>query len=189
MIKPAEWDSTEAFTGDFKSITPGGYICRIKQARVEPSTSGRQMLVVQFDIAEGEFANYYTDQFKKKFVTNPDTKYQGIYRQLTEGSSLTYFKGMIAAIESSNPNYKWNWDESTLKGKLFGGVFGQEEYLNGNNDVKLATKCMYIRSVEQIKAGVKIPEIKRLKLENDFNSFGASFGNEVFPEEEIPFRR
>lgn len=185
MIKPAEWDSTEAFTGDFKTITPGGYICKIIQAKVETTQTGKEMLSIMFDIAEGEFKGFYTEQFKKKHATNPDAKWQGSYRQLTQGKSLSFFKGMIYAIEKSNPGYKWDFDETSLKGKSFGGVFGQEEYLNNNGETKLATKCMYIRSVDQVRAGVETPKIKRLS--NDLNSNFSSFGSEVFPEEVIPF--
>lgn len=36
-------------------------------------------------------------------------------------------------IESSNQGYKWDWNESSLRGKLFGGVFGEKEYeIDGN---------------------------------------------------------
>ncbi len=183
MNKPAEWDNTEAFTGDFKSIAPGGYVCKIKQATVTESHSGKEMLIVLFDIAEGEFANYYGEQYVKKTESNPDAKWPGVYRQLTEGNSLKFFKGMIAAIENSNSGYKWNWDEKTLKGKLFGGIFGQEEYINNNSELKLATKLMYIRSVEQIKKGVDIPPVKKLNGGNG----QSQYSSDVFPDDDIPF--
>ncbi len=186
MNKPANWDEIEAFTGDFKNITPGGHICSIVQAQPVLSRSGKEMLVLLFDIAEGEFKDFYMQQHMKNIETNPDAKWQGIYRQLTEGNGEKFFKGLITAIENSNNGYKWNWDEKTLKGKLFGGVFGQEEYLNNNNEVKLSTKCVFIRSIEQIRKGVKVPEIKKLKADEGGTDYG-SFGSQVFPDIEIPF--
>jgi hypothetical protein len=183
MKKPQNWDTTEAFTGEFKSITPGGHVCRIRQAASNTTPTGKEVLIIAFDIAEGEFKGFYAEQFTKRKTSNPDAKWQGIYRQFTEGNSTPFFKGIITAIENSNPGYTWNWDEKTLKDKLFGGVFGQEEYLNDKGERKLSTKCMQIRSVVQIKKGVKAPEIKRLK--ND-----ASQGlpaADVFPEENMPF--
>jgi hypothetical protein len=184
MQKPAEWDNTEAFTGDFKNLPPGGYICRIKNAKVDTTQSGKEVLVIAFDIAEGEFANYYGEQYVKKTENNPDAKWQGIYRQLTEGNSLKFFKGLIHAIENSNNGYKWNWAEKTLKDKLFGGVFGQEEYINNNGELKLSTKCRFIRSIEQIRKGVDAPEIKKLSGTNGGSSSNI---NDVFPDDDIPW--
>lgn len=183
MNKPAEWDNTEAFTGEFKILPPGGHICKIKQATIDTTQTGKEVLIILFDIAEGEFANYYGEQFTKKTENNPDAKWQGVYRQLTEGNSLKFFKGMIQAIENSNNGYKWNWDEKTLKGKLFGGVFGQEEYINNNNELKLSTKCRFIRSVEQIRKGVDAPEVKKL----NGTSSNSQYSSDVFPDEDIPF--
>jgi hypothetical protein len=185
MQKPENWDEVEAFTGEFKNITPGGHVCRIIQAKVEKSNSGNEMLTILFDIAEGDCAGYYTEQFERKLNANPDAKWQGTYRQLTQGNSEKFFKGLLMAIEKSNDGYTWNWDEKTLKGKLFGGVFGQEEYVNTKGEVKLSTKCRFIRSVEQVRKGVEVPEIKR--LEHSEPSGAESFGHEVFPEESIPF--
>lgn len=184
MQRPSNWEQVEAITGDFKSITPGGHVCRITQAKEEMSRSGKNMLVIDFDIAEGEFEGYYTKQFERKFSNNPDAKWQGVYRQLTEGNSEKFFKGLLTVIENSNPGYTWNWDERTLKGKLFGGVFGQEEYVANDGSIKLSTKIQFVRSVDKIREGIEPPEIKRL---NKNTSVGAEqFGHEV-DDEPIPF--
>lgn len=184
MIKPHEWDTTEAFTGDFKTVTPGGHICKIMNAKEDVTSTGKQVLVIMYDIVEGDCKGYYADDFKRKYESNPEAKWQGTYRQLTDGNSLKFFKGMITAIENSNPGYKFNFDESTLKGKLFGGVFGQEEYINQNQEVKLSTKLRFIRSVEQVRKGVEVPDIKRLKGTGS-NSPADSMGSS-FPEDELP---
>ena len=181
MNKPQEWDNTTAFTGDFKTVTPGGHICKIVQANASTTTTGKETLIILFDIVEGDCKDFYQEQFAKKYATNPEAKWQGVYRQLTDGTSVKFFKGMMTAIENSNPGYKWNWDEKTLKGKLFGGVFGQEEYQGQDGSIKLSTKCRFIRSVEQVKKGVEVPEIKRLQLN------AGSFGQDVGYEEKIPF--
>lgn len=191
MNKPQEWDTTEAFTGDFRTIQAGGHICKILAARTELTRSGKECLVVMFDIAEGESKDFYSEQHSKKAETNPDAKWQGVYRQSTEGNSLKFFKGMITAIENSNSGYKFDWNEDTLRGKLFGGVFGEEEYQAQDGSIKKSTKCRFIRSVDQIRAGVEVPEIKRLK-QTDMSGLGHdvggnSFGADRFPDEEIPF--
>jgi hypothetical protein len=183
MQKPQGYDETEVFT-EYKTIPPGGYICRINGAKIEKTQqSQKEVLILAFDIAEGEYKDYYSEQFIRKSANaTSEVKWPGTYRQLTEGKSLPFFKGLITAIENSNPGYTWNWDEKTLKGKLFGGVFGQEEYQKQNNGgIGISTKCQQIRSVEQIRKGVEIPQIKRLKQGNN------PFGGTVMPEEQIPF--
>lgn len=191
MIKPTDWDTTEAFTGEFKTLKPGGYICKILGAKTETTRTGKEQLILMFDIAEGEFKGFYKEQHEKKFATNPNAQWLGVYRQLTGGESEKtnpFFKGMIYSIEASNNGYIWNWQEQSLKGKLFGGVFGQEEYLNNSNEKKVATKLMYIRSVEQIRNGVEIPAIKKLQPQNGgFNDFACSFGDSFPSDDDNPF--
>ena len=53
-----------------------------------------------------------------------------------------------------------NWDERTLRNKLVGIVFGQEEYENQMGEVKLSTKARFIRSVEAVKKGIPCPRCK-----------------------------
>ncbi|MBU2703661.1 hypothetical protein Ga0466249_004809 [Sporomusaceae bacterium BoRhaA] len=190
MQKPANWDTVEAFTGDFKTLAPGGYVCNIVQAKEDTTHTGKKMLILLIDIAEGEFKDFYSQQYERKLKINSEAKWQGVYRQLTEGNSTSFFKGLITSIENSNPGYKWDWNEKALKGKLFGGVFGQEEYLNNQDEIKVSTKCVAIRSVDSIrKNDFKVPEIKKV-IQDDYGpdpSFGSQFGAQVFPEEEIPF--
>jgi hypothetical protein len=172
MQKPEGYDETRAFTGDFEILPLGGHICFVKQAKLDKTKMGKDVLILLFDIFEGEHKDFYKRDFERRKENNAEAKWPAVYRQLTEGKSLSFFKGMITAIENSNGSYKWNWDESTLKGKLFGGVFGQEEYEANDGNVKLSTKCRWIRSVEQIRKGVEVPEIKRLAGKNDTSTRG-----------------
>lgn len=162
MEKPQGFDEALTFTGEFETLALGGHICIIKNVLVEKTRTGRQMLKIALDIAEGDNKGFYQRQFDRKKESNPEAKWGGIYNQLTEGTSLPFFKGLLAAIEESNKGYKWNWDEKTLIGKLIGGVFGEEEYVAFDGNVKKATKCVQIKSVEQIKKGVEIPPLKTL---------------------------
>lgn len=161
MKKPEGYDQTQAATGEFEILTAGGHICTIKQAKIDTTSTGKEALILVFDISEGEFKDYYKRNFDRRKEGNPDAKWQGIYRQLTEGKSLAFFKGVIDAIEKSNPGYKWNWDEATLKGKIFGGVFGEEEYEGNDGKTHTSVKCRFVRTVEAIKSGkFTIPEKK-----------------------------
>jgi hypothetical protein len=180
MKKYDGYDGAEAFTGEFERLAPGGYVCVILKVVVEEKNYGHLMRIA-FDIANGTHEGYYDRQFKRRKENNKEAKWPGMYYQTIKEDSLQYFKGFMATIEASNPGFKWDWDEKKLVGKLFGGVFGEEEYLGNDNKARTAVKCMYVRSVEQIKAGVKVPETKRLEPDTQF-------GQEVpFTDDDIPF--
>lgn len=195
MKKPAGYDDVQAFTGESNTLPPGGYICRINGARSEKSATGKDMLVISFDLTEGEYKGFYRMKFDSDIKSNPDAKWQGVYRQLTEGDSLSYFKGMIEVIQESNPGFSWNWDENSLKGLLFGGVFRREEYLKDGQS-RMSTKLCYIRTVEAVRKGVKIPEDKMLNGKRQESSapqaassngnFGGDIYNQIH-EDDCPF--
>ena len=162
MNKPTGYDETQAFTGQFEELAPGGYICRIRRAREEMSRAGRPMLRVFFDIDEGERKGFYQRTFDRQSGNYDNASWKGTYSQLTDGNSVAFFKGMITAIEESNPGYTFNWDEETLKGRLFGGVFGREEYIGSDGKARMITKCLSIRSVAAVRAGIEPPKDKML---------------------------
>ena len=163
MQKPSGYDQAPAYTGESFALPSGGYVCKILQAEEATSTSGRPMLVLLLDIAEGEFKDYYRQRFDRVKQTDPDAKWGCVFRQLTDGNSTPFFKGMITSIEVSNSGYKWNWDEKTLSGKLVGALFGREQYLGNGGNLKWSTKCQALRSVETIRSGkFEVPEDKHV---------------------------
>ncbi len=64
-----------------------------------------------------------------------DKKWKGVIRQFlpkddgTDNDEWTKssFKGLTTAFEHSNPGYTWNWEETSLVGKLVGILFRNEE--------------------------------------------------------------
>lgn len=177
MNKPANWDSVEAITGEYKKLPAGGYVCSIVRAECTKSKNGKEMLKLAIDIAEGEYKDFYLNQYLQEQERNKEqAKWRGSYYQLTEGDSMGRFKGMLLNIEKSNPGYKWNWNEKSLEGKLFGGVFREEEYINRNGGLSTAVKLISIRSVEEI-TDIEPPAKKVLENNNLAENFG----------EEIPF--
>lgn len=172
MQKPVNWDSIQAPTGErYKQLPAGGYVCKIFSASVDHTMNGNERLNIKFDIQEGEYKNYFTEQFDKRIITNANASWNGTYRQITEGeASEKFYKGMITAIENSNPGYKWDFDETTLKGKLFGGVFGFEEWMNNQGKIMKSIKCRFVRSVDEVRKGIEPPEIKKLSGANQFGS-------------------
>lgn len=55
--------------GDKSKLPAGGYVCRIKQAKVEQAQrqdgSMYERLSIAFDIDEGEYSGFFADQFRE----------------------------------------------------------------------------------------------------------------------------
>jgi len=190
MNKPQGYDEAQAFTGDFENLPAGAYICTIQGAKLDKTSTDRECLVLALDISEGEHSGY----FKKRFDADAraDRKWTGTFRQVTDGTSTSFFKGMITSIELSNSGFKWDFDETKLKGKKVGAIFGREQYAGNNGDLKWATKCLFIRSVEAVKKGIEPPADKYLPQGSSTSfstppSANTSFVNVDVEEEELPF--
>lgn len=190
MEKPQGYDEAQAYTGERETLEPGGYICKIIGAKEEITKTGSKQLIVAFDIVEGERAGFYKRRHSSLIIKDATAKWPGVYRQFTEGKSTSFYKGFNTSIEKSNPGYVWNWDEKTLAGKLFGGVFGREEYWNtAVGDYRFTVKCVSVRSVDTIRSGEF--EIPKDKLADRTQSAGGATPGGVqssyLTDEELPF--
>lgn len=145
-------------SGEFDPLKPGGYVCTLMEAKDE---SDKEYLKVSFDVAEGEFADYYRNLYKAMDF------WGGVFIRSYKEKALSMFKGFIKAVEESNVGYVWNWDESTLKGKKVGLILQEEEYVptGGAHAGELRTRLIVqkVVNVETIKSGnFKVPELKKL---------------------------
>jgi hypothetical protein len=165
MQKPNGYEAAKAY-GDFTPLKLGGHVCKIMGIEETQSTSGKDMLKINLDIAEGEQKGYFADQYKNSTFDNK--KWGCIVYQLVydaDGNTNRGLKTFLDSVESSNAGYKVQWGNNfcqSLKGKLVGGVFGREQYLNRNDELKWSTKCVQFRNVETIRKGVEVPEDKYL---------------------------
>ncbi len=176
-MKPIEgWNDAPAYTGEFETLPAGKYVCQIVQVNVTQDQKGREQMVILFDIADGEHKGYYDRMFQgAKRNDASQAKWKGIFRQLTQGNSLPFFKGVITSIEKSNPGYKWNWEEKSLVRKKFGGIFGREEFIAKGNSLPFFKGV--ITSIEKSNPGYKWNwEEKSLVRKK----FGGIFGREEF---------
>lgn len=192
MQKPSTYDGTiSKRPGEYKQLPPGGYVCKIKSAREENTQKGTTMLVIAFDIEEGEYRNFFVESFNNDQRPNKKWPNGGIYRQMTGEKSIGFFKAMVEDIEASNPGYVWNWDEGTLKGKLFGGVFGREEYFNtSKGEYAFSTKCVYIRTADEVRSGIEPPPDKladRTKGRSSETPYTSSAIDSVLDDDDLPF--
>lgn len=121
-------------TSDFKSLLPGAYICKICGVEDFPE---KEYLKIIYDIAQGDFAGYYTDIRK----SHPDWAWSGAYVKSYKTKALPMLKRFCSAVSKSNGNYVFdagtvNSDETTLIGKKIGLLFGEEEYYSNSGELK-----------------------------------------------------
>ena len=156
MIKSINnWNTQEA-AKDFTPLPVDGYVCKIMGTRVQTCSNGLEMLVVSIDILDGEFANYYADEYRNQ--QNEDKKWKGNLRlfiptdERSEQAERTRrnFKTFTNALEDSNLNYHWDWDETRLKGLKLGVVFRNEQWVfDGKSGWKAQPfKCVSVEDIE-----------------------------------------
>ena len=169
--KFSDYDDIQVFEGGAQ-LEPGGYELKIINAKVEQFTNC-EILKVAFDIINNDkYAGFYSTRFKSAKAQNADAKWGGVFDVFipkddgteNDGYTKQAFKRFITSVERSNGGYTWNWDENSLKGKMFGGVFGREQFETKEGELKFAVKCRFPRSIESIRTGdFKIPDDKLKK--------------------------
>lgn len=153
MKKIENWNEIEAKgMDDFRGLPIGAYECVIKDARLNHNEeTGKNTLKISIDIASGEYKDYFLKAYETD--TRIDRKWNNnAVRYLAyEGDNVSYFKGFLTVIENSNIGYKWNWDESTLKGKKVCGVFQYEEYEKQDGTRGIKVRLSKFRSLDKMK--------------------------------------
>ena len=178
MLMPKDFKEVQGYTG-FETLNAGGHICKImKVEETKTKNGGKDMIVVYLDTDKTDSQpEFYSNQFKNN--TNPDKKWSNnaISRVLVfdaEGNTNRSFKTFIECVESSNAGFNVVWGDKfcdCLKGKLVGGVFGREEYLDRNTgESRFAVRFQNFRTVDQIKNGVTAPKDKLLEPSSAFNA-------------------
>ena len=147
-------------------LPAGGYVAKILNAKVEEYSWGEK-LVISFDVAEGEYKDFFRKQYNEN--TREDKKWKGNFRLTVPNEGNQYFDSQkrtfgnaIWAIEESNPSFRWAWDENALKGKMVGVLFRDREWeIEGNTG--MTTECCTFVSVEDVRTNnFKIPKPKML---------------------------
>lgn len=130
--------------GEFARPTAGGYVIGIVSVEDVPE---KEYLKISYDIAEGEFKNYYYDMKQRTDYDLP------VMYKSYKDKALGFFKAFLDAVAASNPGYTWNNDERTLTRKLVGCVLREEEYRNRDGEIKVSLKPEVFYSAADIRAG------------------------------------
>ena len=173
-------------------LPAGGYVAKILNAKVEEYSWG-EVLVISFDVAEGEYKDFFSKQYKEN--TREDKKWKGNFRLTVPQESNQYFDSQkrtfgnaIWAIEESNPSFRWAWDENALKGKMVGVLFRNFEWSMDDGRSGWSTECCTFVSVEDVRTGnFKQPKDKPLRNKTVNNATESNFSALDEVESELPF--
>ena len=153
-MKPIQGYDLVNEAGEFKPLPAMVVGVRITKVVDVPE---KEYLEIYCDITKGEYANYF------KTLTDAGLKDTSKHIRSYKQNALPFFKAFITAVTKTNPGYQWDWDEQKLVGKNVIAVFGQEEYLDNDGNVKIATRVQEFRSLEAYQAGrIQVPELKKL---------------------------
>lgn len=152
-----DYTTTKSYS-DTQQLPKGGYVAIIKNAEVCSNSYG-QYVRLYLDIVEGEFAGYFTNDYKSQ--TSEDKKWRGNYilnvpnddGSERDGWTKRRFKTCIEAIEESNPGYHFDWDEQKFKNKRVGILVNEREYLGNDGSIRKTYNIAALTSEEHIKTG------------------------------------
>jgi len=169
MQKPNDFDTAREY-GEQKALEPGGHILRILKVEEMTSSTGKPMIVINYDTADKDRQPKY---FKQRYDadTRADKKWGGRIWQLVyndDGNTTNSgFKTFITSVEKSNSSkFKVKWGDGfcdCFKDTLVGGVFRREQFETREGKLAWAVKCIGFRSVAAIEEGVDVPADKPLK--------------------------
>ena len=198
-MKKKEINPQEHKAGFGAKLPAGGYIARIVKAEIIEYTWG-EVLCVSFDIADGPHKGHFMARWKADENSEFGQKWKGTYRLTTdradgkfEDSICSRLEHFVWAVQTSNPGYTWDWNETGLKGKWLGVLFRNKEW-SFNGSTGWTTECSDVTSAQAIRAGdFEVPADKPLKKAADQSAAPASAppkqddGIIAFDGDEIPF--
>ena len=162
----------------YDKLNLGPHYCKITDVReitMQGQSGPYSFLQVNIDTTDKDAQpQFYLKRYKQDVDQDAQTaKWRGVYRVFIpdddgsekDNKKKEMFKSFITTIEKSNPGYDWektNWDEKTLIGKQFIGVFALKEFQNDMGKVITFTECRFVRSLENDIEKIPIPKVRLL---------------------------
>lgn len=191
MEKPRDFDTAKAW-GEYEPLAAGGYVCEIAGVEETMSSTGKKMIKIALDIAEGDEKGRFMEAYKSDAREHKKWPGGGVAYQLAEdgeGNTHGRFKQFTDCVAASNKGFEIVWGKGfggCFKGKLVGVVFGREQYESRENgQLRWATKPQYFKTAEDIRNGnFRIPDDRLLEGRETASPLKSFFPAK---EEDIPF--
>jgi len=189
-MKPFAGFKSEASSNKPRMLPAGPYVAVIRAVKVDGEEPD-QSLILRLDVSEGEYKDYFANRYKRESESGKyEPKYKGDFRlripnpdntkAMYPESDLRNFNDAMYRIESSNPGYKWDWNEKGLVG-LTVGINMQEREFNGN----LFTRIGRLENADDVRKGIVRPMASRAG--STAPNTDAESGMTVVQQEELPW--
>lgn len=185
-MRKINWDGVQEAT-EIKNLPVGGYVCGIFNAVDVPE---KEYLNICWDVVEGEYKGYFKEMTRSMVergkLNRGEWAYGGITKKSYKEKAQPFFKAFLTSVEQSNPNYKFDNDENTLRGKFVGIVLGEEEYLGNDGSIKTKLVVSKFTSISKIREGdFEVPP-KKLLNSNGIGNAPISYAA-VNDADDLPF--
>ena len=196
MKKFNGYDDAKKAAESIGRLPVGAYICKIMNVKfVEGENGNSDRIDVMFDIAEGDYKDFFKKQYDAN--TSEDKKWKGkksVYVPKDDGSekdgwTKNTFAKWTTNLEKSNPGYSWDWDENKWKNKSIGIVFGETGTVFEGKQITF-TEPRFPVCIDDVRAG-SAPVAKFVAkngyVENNGSTDTSFINVPDGSEEEIPF--
>lgn len=159
MKQFSRFETAQIRTGAvFDQLPKGAYVIKIKKAEECDNKNGKgSHIKVAFDIAEGEYKDFYQKQFDAVTAEDKHWPYDAVHNLPAPDNDspqwmINSFGTFIAALEDSNDGYHWDWNEAKWKGLVLGALFRIEQSEN-NGTVYDHTRPFWFRKAQDVRDG------------------------------------
>lgn len=157
-MKKVIWEEVPE-QGEFEKLPAGAYVAKVTEIK---DNEDREYLEVIFDIAEGEHAGFYNNDFAK------ERPYLHNFYMSYKDTALGMLKGRLNAFNDSNAGFDAfaAFDAARLdmfKNRLIGILLREEEYMNSDLEIKTRLSVSKIVDAQKVREGkVKTQPTKEL---------------------------
>ena len=148
-----------------QQLPKGAYVVKILNAKMDKWPSGDEYIKISFDIAEGEYKDFYRAQYDRN--TSEDKKWPfdaafnvNVPTDSSEERTWNKWNTFFADLEDSNNGFVFSGDLSSLKGKVIGGKFHIKQ-TESNGTIYDHTQLLFTCVADLVRSG------KYGKLPND----------------------
>lgn len=180
-MKIMNWVVVEA-SSDHDRLPAGGYVLKITAIK---DNEAREYLEDFYDIAEGDYAGYYSDDWSKQNPWSHRTFHS--YKE----SAQPMFKHFLDCVETSNKHingftieqWQQTCDPQAFVGMEYGAVIGYEKYTKNNGeDGERPYIAKYLPAQDIRNGEFKVPEVKDNRKKEEAAPTAANFNiAEDFP--------
>lgn len=143
----------------FEQLPKGAYVVKIMNAKEDKWPSGDPCLKIAFDIAEGEYKDFYKKDFDARRAGNENAvwSYDAVFTlnvptDNSEQRIWDNWNSFFADLEDSNNGFVFKGNLASIKGKLIGGKFRIRQS-GANNKVYNHTEMFWTCVAEDVRQG------------------------------------